>query len=483
GNSRTAIARRVGIDRRALAATRFLLGTLLLVDLLLRSRHLVTFYTDRGVLPRAVLRATRPTISTLSIHALWGSATAQAILFVLAGVAAVALALGYRTRLATLVSFVLLLSLHARNPIVLNGGDSLLRRVLLWGLFLPLGGRWSLDALWREEGDSDRNDTPDSDDVERNSLVSSVATTGLLLQVVLVYATNAVVKFRGTAWPSGRAVRLVFRLDRFTVLLGDSLVGATALLTAIDWLWLTLLVCSPLLLVVTGRARTTLAAAFAAGHLSMALTMRLGIFPFVSTTALLPFLHGGVWDRIERSGPVQWLSAAVDRWLLGRWTGRSFQPSLSRSLTHSIPVIRRIGSMLATVLLVFLVVWNAAALGFVQPPENTGVSPEEYRWDMFAPYPPGEVTWFLAPGTLTDGSRVDAYAMSDLDWTRPPDTTRTYPSVRWRLVSVHAGIGRTRPDSTTSRCTHSHRTCDRTEPDRPSGRDSSVTTVRGERIA
>jgi hypothetical protein len=443
--SRVAVARRVGIDARALAATRILLGLLLLADLLLRARYLVVFYTDRGVLPRAVLRTMRPTMAHISIHALWGSATAQAILFGVAGVAALALAVGYRTRLAALVSFVLLLSLHARNPIVLNGGDSLLRRTLLWGLLLPLGGRWSLDALRRSgsltvtDGTADGDDSADGTADADNSLVSTVATAGLLLQVVVVYATNAIVKFRGTAWPSGRAVRLVFRLDRFTVFLGDSLVGVTPLLTGIDWLWLTLLVCSPLLLLTTGWTRTVFAAALAGGHLSMALTMRLGLFPLVSVTALLVFVHGGVWDRVERSRPARWLASTVARWTR-RWSPDSDgQKSLRWPLTPSAAQVRRVSSVLATVLLVFLVVWNTAALGYVETPATTEVSPDEYRWDMFAPSPPGETLWFVAPGTLTDGSQVDVYAESRLDWTRPPDTTRNYPSVRWRkyLTSVY----------------------------------------------
>lgn len=433
--SRAAVARRVGIDARALAVVRISLGLLLLADLLLRARYLVVFYTDRGVLPRAVLRTTRPTIARISIHALWGSATAQAVLFGVAGVAALALALGYRTRLAALVSFVLLLSLHARNPIVLNGGDSLLRRTLLWGLLLPLGGRWSLDALRRSGSLTATDSTADGDD----SLVSTVATAGLLLQVVVVYATNAIVKFRGTAWPSGRAVRVVFRLDRFTILLGDSLVGVSPLLTGIDWLWLTLLVCSPVLLLATGWTRTALAAAIAGGHLSMALTMRLGLFPFVSVTALLVFVHGGVWNRVERSRPARWLASTIARWTHRQPPDSDGQNSLRRPLTPSATRVRRISSVLATVLLVFLVVWNTAALGYVETPGTTEVSAEEYRWDMFAPYPPGEMLWFVAPGTLTDGSRVDVYAESRLDWTRPPDTTRNYPSVRWRkyLTSVY----------------------------------------------
>ncbi|EMA42416.1 hypothetical protein [Halobiforma nitratireducens] len=49
---RRAFERRLGVDARALAAFRIALGLTLLFDTLHRSRNLVAFYTDEGVLPR-----------------------------------------------------------------------------------------------------------------------------------------------------------------------------------------------------------------------------------------------------------------------------------------------------------------------------------------------------------------------------------------------------------------------------------------------
>ena len=60
--------------------------------------------------------------------------------------ALVALLLGYRTRLAAFWAFVLLASIHVRTPPLLQAGDTLLRVLFFWSLFLPLGARCSLDA-------------------------------------------------------------------------------------------------------------------------------------------------------------------------------------------------------------------------------------------------------------------------------------------------------------------------------------------------
>ena len=42
-------------------------------------------------------------------------------------------------RLNTVISFVLLVSLHFRAPVLTQGGDMLLVAMLFWSLFLPLG--------------------------------------------------------------------------------------------------------------------------------------------------------------------------------------------------------------------------------------------------------------------------------------------------------------------------------------------------------
>ncbi|OYR43122.1 HTTM domain-containing protein, partial [Halorubrum sp. Hd13] len=137
-----ALAARVAVDLRALAAFRIGLATLLLADLARRSRSLTAFYTDYGVLPR---RAYVVDYSTTPLpHTLSGEPWAAALLFAVAGAFALALLVGYRTRAVTLVSWLLLLSVQARNPMVLNAGDSLLRMLLFWSVFLPLGARWSV---------------------------------------------------------------------------------------------------------------------------------------------------------------------------------------------------------------------------------------------------------------------------------------------------------------------------------------------------
>ncbi len=82
----------------------------------------------------------RWSLYNISGHWLWVLALQS-----LAGLAALALMLGYRARMAALISLVMLISLHNRVPLVLQGGDNLLLLMLFWMCFLPIGHRYSID--------------------------------------------------------------------------------------------------------------------------------------------------------------------------------------------------------------------------------------------------------------------------------------------------------------------------------------------------
>ena len=430
---RSALARRFGVDARALAALRVALGLLLLADLVLRSRDLVAFYTDAGVLPRAVLREQFGAIASLSLHALSGSAWFQGALFLVAGAAAAALALGYRTRLATAASFVLLVSLHARNPVLLNAGDSLLRRLLFWGAFLPLGRRWSVDAL-RAGRDAGGERTEHSKVRTRGDLVVGVASAALLIQVVLVYTANALFKLRGDLWVSGEAILYVFGLDQLTTHLGDVLANYPTVLRAFDRVWLGLLIASVGLILLTGWARAAFAALFAGMHLGMALTMQITVFPLISVAALLAFLPAAFWDaatvRFRESGVGKRLRAAELPARLDRLLPASRLATTPAGIAQW---ARRVRPPVVAGLLALVLVWNAATLGYVATPDavSESVDPGEYRWDMFAPEPRTTDGWYVVPGELASGERVDVFHRRAVRWDEPPNVAGSYRNVRW----------------------------------------------------
>lgn len=277
-----------GIDLRTLALFRVCLGLWLVADLINRAGHLVAHYTDFGVFPRAVAVAYLSDWR-LSIHFINGSAWFQAMLFIIAGLFALSLVLGYRTRLVTVVSWFLLLSLQNRNPILLQGGDNLALMLLFWGAFLPLGARFSVDAAMNDS----------TEDVPNKYF--SVATMALLIQCMSVYFFSAFLK-SGVEWiPDGTAVYYALHAEAFATPLGiwfrqfDTLMRG---LTYFVW-WLEAI--GPLIMFAPVwhlPLRLLTIFLLIAMHVGFMFFLDVGLFPFISITSLLAFTPTWVWDKL-----------------------------------------------------------------------------------------------------------------------------------------------------------------------------------------
>ena len=121
---------RYSLDVRSLALLRIGLALTLLADLATRFGDLTAHYSDLGVLPRAVLTDGILKPGYWSLHLLSGQPFFQGVLFLLAAASAVAMLFGYRSRLATVASWVLLISVHNRNPLLIFAADVVLISVM-----------------------------------------------------------------------------------------------------------------------------------------------------------------------------------------------------------------------------------------------------------------------------------------------------------------------------------------------------------------
>lgn len=152
--SAAAFRSRLALDLRGLALFRAGLGAVLLVDALMRLCSSALLYADSGLLPRSVATGVIES-ARISLHLANGSALFALGLTLLQALAAAALLLGWRTRVASLLCWVLAVSAAARHPAIVGAGDALALALLSWGLFLPLAARWSLDAANSRLDDED----------------------------------------------------------------------------------------------------------------------------------------------------------------------------------------------------------------------------------------------------------------------------------------------------------------------------------------
>ncbi|MGL4421313.1 MAG: hypothetical protein ACRCZF_11650, partial [Gemmataceae bacterium] len=400
----------ITLDARSIALLRIALGLFLFVDLAWRSVDFTAHYTDDGVLPRAARIAAydRPEYPDrqflYSFHMAAAAPGFTAALFGMAGLAYLALAVGYRCRWATVIAFVLNCSLQTRNPLLNDGSDTFARVMLFWGMFLPWEARFSVDARL---GAGVR--VPDR--------LCSMATAAYIGQTLMIYLFGAFIK-TDPAWTSEfTAVHYVVGNDCFATALGRQLQTMPALTQFLTASSLVLEWVAPLLILVPARwgwGRLILIGCFWSFHVGTALMLRLGIFPLIAMTIWLALLPPLAWEH--RRSPLPKLVAFGARRLLflERWLPWLVTPT-PRAAAPS-----RGTQWFLAVLLLYTVLWNVRSVGknidhlfppgFNIPGRVLGL---EQTWGFFAPKPMNEDGWYAMQGILADGTRVNLWAEAE----------------------------------------------------------------------
>lgn len=483
------VAEIFGADLRSLAALRIVLALIALADLAYRSQQLFVFYSDGGAVPRSV-QVDQVYAADFSLNFINGTVAFQAVIFLAAAIAAVAMLVGYRTRLAVIALWVLVVSIQWRNFYIGSSGDNLFRLLLFWCMFLPLGDYWSIDRR--------RGVTPP----RATTQYLSMATVALFLQIAFVYWFTAILK-SGPEWRvDGTAIYYALSARDLAKPLGTSLLQFPDFLRVMTFGTLALEVIAPLMLfspVKTSLMRTVAVFAIMSLHLGIWLTMSIGFFPWVSAGCLVCFLPVAFWDaalpRVRRAfdavagrlqaprlpafGPARAHFAGPTVGFAGA-SGAPFA-SLAGAAPGSVPLHtgevrtvtagerlpvaealretpRRFAGMarpliinvLATLFLVYVFFSNLSSVtAFTMPAAVTPIGNFfglDQVWPMFAPYPVKATNWWMIPGTLADGRQIDLllptirsdpYLYPEINWGVPNDVRATFNNDdHWKLYLV-----------------------------------------------
>lgn len=394
-----------GIDVRCLAIFRIAIALIILVDLMLRSRFIVESYTDEGFLPRDLVV---PPDCYFSLQMLDGSYAFQLGHFIVAGIGAVMLLVGYRTRLATIICWMLTVSLHARNKFLLDAGDDLLRSLLFWSLFLPLGFRYSVDA----------RRTPSS----APQIVLSPASAALLLQFACVYFFAGWFK-SDEVWRNGTAIEYALGQTQWIRPAGEFLRQYPDFMRylTLSVVWFELLAPWCLFIPVqTRKFRMIAIPAFWLFMLGLATTIWLHIFPLITAAASIPFLSSVIWPDPATVSPEKPGSMSRGRkddrpagGILWNFVFAAMATAtvFAQAATHRncpFPSEERVASLIG---------WNAV-------------------WSMYTNLP--KYTFYLSTeATLQDGSTVDLIN-SDVSTSDRLRMQRFHQSYRIRYFLQHA---------------------------------------------
>ena len=415
------------LDLRSLALMRIAYGLLIVMDLAIRSLSFEQHYTETGAFPlEAAFRyGLRP--DQFSFHVLSGLTEYQIFLFLFHAVAAVLLALGWRTRLMTVICFVMAVSLQNRNFLILNGGDNWMRLILFWAIFLPWGERFSLDAQ-KQVDTSPTND------------IANVATVGMILQTMIVYFVSALYK-TGEAWRSdGSAAQLALSQLEWNSDLGTYFLHFPKLLVLGTFFVLYLELIGPWLLISpvwSEQLRTITVLAFMSFHMSLEMTMELGVFPYVGIATLIGLLPALPWQ----TRPGKKLESRLSRLFLeARWNRR-----LIRHAGSSQPLTWRYTPLVLSTLIVFTLYLNAAGREGENLPLSRPLGSAarllgfDQYWGLFAPEPGRIGGWFVFEGIFADGSRIELRTEQPLNWSEP-NSSSIYPTQRIKRWMVGLGL-------------------------------------------
>lgn len=428
------------LDLRALALLRMATAAVVLLDLAIRSTDLEAHYANLGVLPLAALHAQVWSAYQFSLHAASGLWQAQAGLFLLAAGLAGALLLGYHTRLATVASWVLLVSVQNRNPLIGQGGDDLLRMLLFWGMFLPWGRVWSWDARSRP--------APARLDY------FSAATAAYVVQIALLYWCTALLK-NGPEWTqTGTALYYAFSLDQLLLPGGRLLYPHPDLLRILTFAtyYMELLLPFALFLPVgVARWRLLVVGVLFGFHLGISVTLYVGLFFLINMASLLGLLPPGALNWLAgRAAPHAAQAAKWPARLSAGLPGRPLPWRLRLERTGELSagswrLVRCMRETCVVAVLAYVCWWNLDDVAVLRPTGRLMAAPARWfgllfrvdqHWGMFAPVVFKDDGWYIFDGTTADGRHRDLNrAGAPTRYTKPASVVSLFKNDRWRKYS------------------------------------------------
>ena len=209
----------LSVDRRTLGFSRILLGFLMVMDLFRRTPDWLAMFSDEGVLPNHVQLWRHSNWGLFSIVTAFSTAPELWALWFVILCTFLCVLVGYKTRIAQVIALVFVSGMNSRVLLIENGGYVVYNLLALWTCFLPMGDRFSVDAMlssMRRRKEANADELNDRTDAVRSKLEIphvSLAMGAVLLQICAIYYFNVIHK-TGMLWKNGTAVHYVLYVDR-----------------------------------------------------------------------------------------------------------------------------------------------------------------------------------------------------------------------------------------------------------------------------
>ncbi|MDQ3190011.1 MAG: HTTM domain-containing protein [Bacteroidota bacterium] len=419
------------LDLRSLSLLRIGIGLVLLLDLAIRATDLKAFYSDEGVLPLKTLFLHNWNLWNISVHTISGLWQIQALLFIVAAFFSFLLLVGYKTTLSSLICWFLLFSLHTRNPLILQGGDDLLRMMLFWGIFLPWGKFYSVDAYYKPEP------------LEKQ--VFSVATIGYVLQILSVYFFAALLKTSSEWTNEGTAIYYALSIDQMVLPLGKLIYPFPVILKWMTHLVWHLELLVPFLFLIPYKNaffRKTGIILLILLHTGISVSLFVGLFFLIGIVTLFGMIPSDWIEKFDKiASPVKiMLYNLYGFWIDYKNKFFKFEFNIKTLWKSSNKWIYRIGNATLSVFIAYTLLWNfhTTRYSFINLNNyNTDFIGQLFKikqkWGMFSPGVFKEDGWFILEATTYDGNVIDIYRNGNqVNYLKPENIVSLYKNDRWR---------------------------------------------------
>lgn len=280
-----------------------------------------------------------------------------------------------------------------------NSGDTLLILLLFWGMFLPIGAKWSVDSLL--------NGTV------LKKKIFSAATIALYIQFALLYITTGIFKGNYLSWHDGSHLYLTFSRFEYMNPIAFLIYPHYELLSFLTHFTLFLELFGPLLFFIPFfflPVRMVGILLFAGLQISIAITMKVGFFPISSLAGVLVFIPAQFWDLKLLQKTKNKLTYSI-KLFLNRFKIEKNEPAERSTYTPNSFV-----NLFAAFMLVYVLFWNLNEISSVfslpEPLKKPGYYLKvDQRWAMFSS-PPQYSRMYSVHAHFEDGIVKDV--MEDL---------------------------------------------------------------------
>ncbi|GIV27340.1 MAG: hypothetical protein KatS3mg027_1154 [Bacteroidia bacterium] len=280
-------------NSRLLSVGRILISIILLFDLLFRFQNFEAHYTNAGVLPTSIIKEYYPFYQYyFSLHNIFDSYVQQKCLFFIHFLIVSFLLVGYKTRVFTILNFIFLLSLHHRNPLILQGGDDLLRLTIFYMIYLPWNRFYSLDAYLTNRKQNNYSSS--------NNEFSWMFVV-FYFNIAFVYLFSAFLKTADEWRVSGEAIYYALSLETLRLGLGHWTYSHPLLMKfATFFVYYVQEIIAPIFLILSINSfiRNVSLFLIILLHLFIVTHLKVGIFPFVGITTAIMLLNLHQQNRI-----------------------------------------------------------------------------------------------------------------------------------------------------------------------------------------